>query len=1367
MSLRREDAAKLGYDNAKAWRDLLRGQANKLAKAMGIPLGDLRWYAAFHNEGRHPHIHLISYSVGKEPYMTEQALQTFKSDFAREIFKNDLYHTYQDMTAHRNELRRTGRDKIAEIVQQINNSAYENETVVTMLRELSKTLENYKGKTVYGYMPKAAKNLINGVIDELAKDARIAELYNLWYEQKENVFRTYQDTMPKRIPLSANKEFNSIKNAVIQEALNILHNRITFEEDMRQETETPEETMTYTSETTSKGNPWTDPNDMHFQYIMGRELLDIDSENFDPEEGVRLLTLSAMQGFDVAMYRLGKLYLQGEVVEKNVGEALQWFWKADAKDNPYAQYQLGKIYLSTLKAFDIPADDVMKIVDVYNAIGNTEATSSAGIGEALQRSASALSVAGASVEEASALAAAMNTTVQNSEKVGTTLKTASMYLRAAKTDAEDAGESTEGMAESVSQLRDELKSITGVDIMKDDDTFKGIFQQYRELAAVWNSGKLTDVAKANVLNLLGGKRNADAISGMLNNWEVAERALQTAQNSSGSALSENEKYLDSINGKISRLKAQFEDISRQILSSDTVKWTADLLQNVLKIVDGLAETKTLLPTIFALIATNKGLGVAGTDSLGNITVFGKTKEQRATNKYLGSVVDENTFLGFKSPVLNLTSDELKTLKAFNAEIISGTAGQEAFEKHLSKSRDYVKNLGQELEVGAVSMQTIETATKQTALTTVNSNITAKQQAISAQENIVATKKANIQTTYETPLQNYAKECSLELTAVDINGSQIFTQELLNELSAYINPAEYSDEYITQTDDMKYAEIYQQSNKLFDRAKKELEKLSTQSYTFSVENNSFLFNKKFERFSKQLMPGAIVYLETSDDHMEQVHLTNFSIDYDDCSVSFTFGNKYDENDIKSLFDDVFGSVKTSAAAVKYLKNIVNDQRSELDKQRDWIDNALTLTKNHFLTSNNQSVIIDDSGYWGRRQSTDADGNLIFDTAGNPIYDNEQLKLTNNGMYLTTDNWDSLATAVGKIYLYHDEETDTDVFKYGVSGEVVVGKMFLGKTLTLLGSMRDDGTYAITLNENGLTIINDGTTAGITIKDANGNKQFYADSDGNLCVSANITATSGSIGGWKIADGRIYNKNSATGYTFSLWNPGVAGGMIICCDKDGVASFSVSRDGYLHASNANITGTINAGSVLVNGVKVGTGQNTSFEDFSSNGTIWKNVHNVNGGRIYLTSQNLTGMATNITFDASNAGSLGAGTWYYNGGTILSSSDRRFKNSISSFPESFHNFYQSLTPRVFKYNNGSSNRYHTGFIAQEVEEAILKNGLTLNDLALFVRVSHEKAPTDDINGACYLRYEEFISLNTWEIQKLLKKIQELERRINLLEN
>lgn len=262
LSLRREDAEKLGYDNAKAWRDMLRGQANKLAKAMGISLLDLRWYAAFHNEGSHPHLHLISYSVGKEPYMTEQGLLRFKSDFAREIFKHDLYHIYQDQTAHRDELRRTGREKMADIVKQINSGVYKNETVTMMLRELVRELDHYKGKMVYGYMPKKAKNLIDGIIDELAREERIAELYSLWYEQKENVVRTYQDTMPQRIPLSQNKEFKTIKNAVIQEALNLLHNRITFEDEHIDQPKEDDETV---EESVSKMNPRADPNDMHLK----------------------------------------------------------------------------------------------------------------------------------------------------------------------------------------------------------------------------------------------------------------------------------------------------------------------------------------------------------------------------------------------------------------------------------------------------------------------------------------------------------------------------------------------------------------------------------------------------------------------------------------------------------------------------------------------------------------------------------------------------------------------------------------------------------------------------------------------------------------------------------------------------------------------------------------------------------------------------------------------------------------------------------------------------------------------------------------------------------------------------------------------
>ena len=339
LSLRREDAERLGYDNAKAWRDMLRGQADKLAKAMGIPLVDLRWYGAFHNEGSHPHLHLISYSVGKEPYMTEQGLLRFKSDFAGEIFKHDLYHIYQDQTAHRDELRRTGREKMADIVKQINSGVYENEIVTIILRELVRELDHYKGKMVYGYMPKKAKNLIDGIVDELAKDERIAELYSLWYEQRDHIIRTYQDTMTQRIPLSQNKEFKTIKNAVIQEALNILHNRITFEDEG---CEHPETTMGNEAEEAKKNISWTDPENMNDQYCRAKSYLNEASEDFNSEE---LLKKAAMQGSSYAKYALAKMHLKGQASYSSIAFAVQLLTEAADQGNQWAEYQLGKMYL--------------------------------------------------------------------------------------------------------------------------------------------------------------------------------------------------------------------------------------------------------------------------------------------------------------------------------------------------------------------------------------------------------------------------------------------------------------------------------------------------------------------------------------------------------------------------------------------------------------------------------------------------------------------------------------------------------------------------------------------------------------------------------------------------------------------------------------------------------------------------------------------------------------------------------------------------------------------------------------------------------------------------------------------------------------
>lgn len=221
ISLKREDAARLGYDNMSAWKALLRSKSQDLSAAIGIPVTDMKWYAAYHNESGHPHVHLVSYSTGKEPYMTRKGLEKLKAAYAREIFKNDLYETYEKQTEYRDMLRAESKEKISEIVRRINDKRYENETLELMLTTLAEKLQKHKGKKVYGYLPKNIKNLVNGVVDEIMKDEDLRQLYDLWYAQRENVLKTYRDNLPARFPLSVNEEFKSVRNAVIAEALKI------------------------------------------------------------------------------------------------------------------------------------------------------------------------------------------------------------------------------------------------------------------------------------------------------------------------------------------------------------------------------------------------------------------------------------------------------------------------------------------------------------------------------------------------------------------------------------------------------------------------------------------------------------------------------------------------------------------------------------------------------------------------------------------------------------------------------------------------------------------------------------------------------------------------------------------------------------------------------------------------------------------------------------------------------------------------------------------------------------------------------------------------------------------------------------------
>lgn len=222
LSLKREDTVRLGFDNGSRWRDFLRGQTQTLSENLKIPMDHLRWYAAFHNEGHHPHVHLIAYStVPGEGHLSKQGMGNMRSAFAREIFSQELLFTYQQQTEYRDQLREQGRESISDIVAQINAGTYRNLRIEELLYQLADRLSRTTGKKVYGYLKADVKAIVDQIVAELAGEENIQKLYDLWYEQREDVLRTYTDIFPERIPLEQNKEFKSIRNAVIQEAMKI------------------------------------------------------------------------------------------------------------------------------------------------------------------------------------------------------------------------------------------------------------------------------------------------------------------------------------------------------------------------------------------------------------------------------------------------------------------------------------------------------------------------------------------------------------------------------------------------------------------------------------------------------------------------------------------------------------------------------------------------------------------------------------------------------------------------------------------------------------------------------------------------------------------------------------------------------------------------------------------------------------------------------------------------------------------------------------------------------------------------------------------------------------------------------------------
>ena len=222
ISLKREDAARLGFDNAENWKSFLSSFSVEMAKAMKIPLDQFRWYAAFHDQSHHPHIHMICYSAdGKSGYLTEHGIEQIKSGLAKEIFRNDLTEVYARQTQRRDSLNQDTQKILRQLIQQMQDGTLSNERIEQLVLELAKQLKNTSGKKQYGYLKPSVKSLVDEIVDELERDERVAAAYNLWYEMREEVLRTYKDDLPERIPLSRQKEFKRIKNIVIQEAVRL------------------------------------------------------------------------------------------------------------------------------------------------------------------------------------------------------------------------------------------------------------------------------------------------------------------------------------------------------------------------------------------------------------------------------------------------------------------------------------------------------------------------------------------------------------------------------------------------------------------------------------------------------------------------------------------------------------------------------------------------------------------------------------------------------------------------------------------------------------------------------------------------------------------------------------------------------------------------------------------------------------------------------------------------------------------------------------------------------------------------------------------------------------------------------------------
>ena len=333
ISLRREDASRLGYDSAENWRSFLSSYAIQMAEAMKIPWEQFRWYAAFHNESHHPHIHMVCYSADpSKGFLTKTGIAQIKSGLAKHIFRQELTALYAQQTRSRDALVQNTCEVMAQLITQMQTGVLENSRIEHLVTVLAQRLRFLSGKKQYGYLKAPLKSLVDEIVDEMERLPIVSKCYDQWLRIQGKVDSYYHDKPQEHIPLSQQKEFRQIKNAVIQEAERIRLEEITFENDDLAECDESEQVQSESSAC------W------ELRQIIRDAPFPLKDQNDAAEELERLAEQSDLH----AQYLMGLLYRDGLLLIPDSQSAKYWLTQAAKQGLPEAQYALDKLLSLTI-----------------------------------------------------------------------------------------------------------------------------------------------------------------------------------------------------------------------------------------------------------------------------------------------------------------------------------------------------------------------------------------------------------------------------------------------------------------------------------------------------------------------------------------------------------------------------------------------------------------------------------------------------------------------------------------------------------------------------------------------------------------------------------------------------------------------------------------------------------------------------------------------------------------------------------------------------------------------------------------------------------------------------------------------------------